>query len=103
MNEYQNKAKKFAQYPKGYIYPVLGLAGEAGEVVEKFKKLFRSQIQPSENDKIEISKELGDVLWYVATICTELGLSLQDVADKNIEKLESRLERGVINGKGDNR
>lgn len=106
-NEYQKKSRKTAQYPnKGdnFIYPTLGLAGESGEVAEKIKKIIRDDGGVISNDKKqEILKELGDVLWYVAQIATELKLSLNKVADFNIEKLYSRKKRGKISGSGDNR
>ena len=53
--------------------------------------------------KQEILKELGDVLWYVAQVASELGLSLDKIANQNIEKLYSRLERGKLSGSGDSR
>jgi NTP pyrophosphatase (non-canonical NTP hydrolase) len=105
--EYQKKSRKTALYPgvgSNFVYPTLGLAGEAGEVAEKVKKIIRDdggEILPEK--KKEISKELGDVLWYVSQIATEVGLSLDDVAKENIEKWYSRLERGKIGGSGDNR
>jgi NTP pyrophosphatase (non-canonical NTP hydrolase) len=106
-DEYQKSSRETALYPdkdNNFIYPTLGLAGEAGEVAEKIKKVLRDKKgimdQPT---KEEIEKELGDVLWYVAQIATELGLSLEKIADKNITKLFSRKERGVLHGNGDNR
>lgn len=105
--EYQKKSRKTAVYPdagSNFVYPTLGLSGEAGEVAEKIKKVIRDdggEVMPEK--KKEIEKELGDVLWYVAQIATELGLSLDEIAEKNIEKLYSRMERGKINGSGDNR
>lgn len=106
-NEYQKKSRKTATYPNvgnNYIYPTIGLAGESGEVSEKIKKIIRDH-EGKIDDKArkEIEKELGDVLWYVSQIASELGLSLDDVAGKNIEKLSSRLDRGVLKGSGDNR
>ncbi|MDH4330938.1 MAG: nucleoside triphosphate pyrophosphohydrolase family protein, partial [Candidatus Moranbacteria bacterium] len=87
-----------------FAYLPLGLAGEAGEVAEKFKKIIRDKSGEIDSEtKEEIKKELGDVLWYVAQLSTELGLEMDDVAKNNIEKLYSRLERGVIQGDGDNR
>lgn len=107
-NEYQEKASVTATYPSvggaTFIYPVLGLAGEAGEVAEKIKKIIRDDggIVSAEK-KIEIQKELGDVLWYVSEIARQLGIPLEDVAVGNIEKLLSRKERGQLHGSGDNR
>ena len=86
------------------VYPTLGLANEAGEVAGKIKKIFRDKggvIGDAERDALK--GELGDVLWYLAQICTELGLSLDEVAAANLEKLASRQERGTIQGDGDTR
>lgn len=105
--EYQKKSRETALYPNlgsNYIYPVLGLAGESGEVAEKIKKVIRDNNGVVTNEKREeIKKEIGDVLWYLAQICTELGLSMDEAAVFNIEKLQSRKERGVLSGSGDNR
>lgn len=105
--EYQTQSRKTALYPdkdRNFVYPTLGLAGEAGEVAEKIKKVLRDGGGVmSDEKKTEIEKELGDVLWYVSQIATELGLSLDRVATVNIEKLLSRLDRGVIKGDGDDR
>ena len=105
--EYQKESRKTALYPNkdnNFIYPVLGLCGESGEIAEKIKKVIRDEAGiVSEQKKEEIKKELGDVLWYLSQIATELGLSLSDVAKLNIEKLRSRLERNKISGSGDNR
>lgn len=87
-----------------FMSKVLGLAGEAGEVAEKFKKILRDkQGKITDSDKQEITKELGDVLWYTSAIATYLGVPLQEVADKNLTKVLSRKSRGVSNGSGDNR
>ena len=86
------------------VYPTLGLVNEAGEVAGKIKKIFRDKgghISPGDREALKY--ELGDVLWYLTQICTELDLTLQEVATANIEKLYSRLERGQIRGEGDNR
>lgn len=105
--EYQKKSRETAIYPdagKNFIYPTLGLAGESGEVAEKIKKVLRDKKGVvDEETKIEIAKELGDVIWYLAQISTELGLSLEKIASQNIEKLQSRKARGVLSGGGDNR
>ena len=106
-NEYQIKARETAVYPNinsNFIYPTLGLVGEAGEVAEKIKKVIRDNNGIiSEEKKEEIKKELGDVLWYVANLAKELDIDLDDVAQGNIEKLFSRMERNKIHGDGDNR
>lgn len=105
--EYQKKSRKTAIYPEAgnnFIYPTLGLAGEAGEVAEKIKKVIRDKGGVIDDETRElIKKELGDVLWYVAQIATELNLSLEDIASGNIEKLLNRLDRDKLGGSGDNR
>ena len=105
--EYQIKSRKTAKYPSighGIIYPTLGLANEAGEVAGKVKKIFRDKDGLiGEAEREALKSELGDVLWYLAQVCTEVDLSLDEVAEYNIEKLYSRLERGKIGGDGDNR
>ena len=111
VNEYQKSASSTATYlhrGDNLVYPVLGLAGESGEVADKVKKILRSKgtTKPSTLDnetKIELAKEVGDVLWYVALVAEELGFTLEEVAQMNINKLLSRKERGVIKGNGDNR
>jgi NTP pyrophosphatase (non-canonical NTP hydrolase) len=106
-SDYQTKSRRTAKYPvigHGVIYPTLGLANEAGEVAGKIKKIFRDKggvIGEAERDAL--NSELGDVLWYLAQVCTELEIPLEDVAEHNIEKLYSRLERGKIGGEGDAR
>lgn len=86
------------------VYPTMGMVNEAGEVAGKVKKIFRDRGgEISEADRQALKKELGDVLWYLAQICTELDLSLQEVAEANLVKLFSRLERGQIRGDGDER
>lgn len=113
-NLYQKAAHEFADYPSGtvgkdchsvdYLYPALGLAEEAGEVAGKFAKAIRDNEGVIDNDrKKEIVKELGDVMWFVAELCTVLDVNLNDVMANNIEKLTSRRERNVIHGSGDNR
>ncbi len=106
-NDYQRESRKTAGYPPighGVIYPTLGLTNEAGEVAGKVKKIFRDKggvIGDTEREALKA--ELGDVLWYLAQVATELDLSLQDIADANLAKLFDRLERGKIKGDGDNR
>lgn len=83
---------------------VLGLAGESGEILEKFKKILRDKAgELSDKDRIEIIKELGDVLWYVNAIAHLMGSDLDSVAAANIEKLASRKQRDQLHGSGDNR
>ncbi len=105
--EYQIKSRKTAIYPNkdsNFIYPVLGLVGEAGEVAEKVKKLIRDDNgELTEERRMMIKKELGDVLWYIAQVATEFKLDLDDIAKSNIKKLYSRFERGKIKGDGDDR
>jgi NTP pyrophosphatase (non-canonical NTP hydrolase) len=105
--EYQQKSKETAIYPEvgnNFIYPALGLVGEAGEVADKIKKIIRDdRYIITEEKRGELEKELGDVLWYLSQLSTELNLSLDKIAKSNIEKLQSRKERGVISGSGDNR
>ena len=106
-NEYQKKCKKTAIYPKigrSFVYPTLGLVGEAAEVSEKIKKLFRDRGgKLTEEYKTEIAKELGDVMWYIAQLSTELNIKLSDVIKYNLEKIASRQIREKLHGDGDNR
>ena len=86
------------------VYPTLGLVNEAGEVAGKVKKIFRDKGGViTEADRQALKGELGDVLWYLTQICTELDLTLEEIAAHNLEKLFDRLERGVIRGDGDER
>lgn len=105
--EYQLKAKETANYPEkdhNFIYATFGMMGEAGEVGEKIKKIWRDKNKEvNETDRLEIKKELGDVLWYLSQIAEELKIDFDDVAETNIIKTHSRLERNVIHGFGDNR
>ena len=105
--EYQNKARHTANYPNvgnNFIYVALGLAGEGGEVAEKVKKLLRDKNGVmDEETKKAMCYELGDVLWYVSQMGIELGLSLEEIAAKNLEKIFSRKDRGAIGGSGDER
>lgn len=105
-NEYQELAKSTAIYPETVrlIYPVLGLCGESGEVAEKVKKLFRdSKGEVTPEFKENLKKELGDVLWYLAAVSSDIGLNLGEVAQANYQKLKDRKERNMIHGSGDNR
>jgi len=105
--EYQRRSRESAIYPnqgKNFVYPTLGLSGEAGEVAEKVKKAIRDEGGVIVKERrADLRKELGDVLWYVAQLASELGLSLDDVAEENLQKLASRKNRGQLHGSGDNR
>jgi NTP pyrophosphatase (non-canonical NTP hydrolase) len=106
MSYYQEECKKTAIYSKdiGLFYAALGLAGEAGEIANAVKKVLRDDSGVlTEKARKNLAKELGDVLWYVSAVATELGVELNSVAHDNIKKLFDRLERGVIAGSGDNR
>ena len=104
---YQDKSEETAVYPnKGdnLYYPALGLAGEAGEGCEKVKKIMRDKGGVlSEEDSLELSKELGDVLWYVSALACEINVSLSSIVEENLDKLSSRQDRGKLQGSGDNR
>jgi NTP pyrophosphatase (non-canonical NTP hydrolase) len=104
LNNYQMQAKKFAIYPEDMkvVYPALGLAGEAGEVADKVKKIYRDGRDDS-RFKGEIAQEIGDVLWYCAVLANDLGFSLQQVAEMNIYKLQCRRVKGTLTGSGDDR
>jgi len=101
-NEYQEFVKTMKVYPEKHaiVYPTLGLMGEAGEISEKVKKWMRGD---KELDREGLLKEMGDPLWYIASLADDLGYTLQEVIDANVEKLTSRKERGVVKGDGDNR
>ena len=108
-NNYQTNASRTAFYPRvfknqGLYYTALGLAGEAGEVANKVKKVMRDNSgNLTDGMRSVIADELGDVLWYWAGIADELGMNLEDIAINNINKLQDRLNRGKIQGSGDNR
>ena len=109
-DEYAREARTTATYPDAahLLYPVLKLAGEAGEVAEKLGKLMRDEgwtpgraLTPDQRDALAL--ELGDVLWYVAAIAHDLEVPLAEVAARNLAKLADRRARGVIGGSGDSR
>ena len=107
LSDYQRLSRRTASYPgagDNIVYPTLGLAGEAGEVAEKVKKLLRDDGGVlSDERRAALAAELGDVLWYVAQVATEAGLELEEIAQANLDKLLSRQERGVLSGSGDSR
>lgn len=105
-SEYQNEAAQTAVYGDNnkIIYPALGLSNEAGEVLGKIKKVLRdSNGIYSPASVVEIGKEIGDVLWYIAALSRDLGLDMDAIANNNIAKLKDRMNRNVIQGSGDNR
>ena len=105
LNEYQKMARETAIYPLPIIYPVIGLAGEAGEVADKAKKVIRDKDGDFTSDETRhaIAEEIGDVLWYCAALSHDLGYSLEEIALLNYGKLKSRQKRNKIHGSGDNR
>ncbi|MBE0408562.1 MAG: nucleoside triphosphate pyrophosphohydrolase family protein [Anaerolineales bacterium] len=106
-NDYQDLAMSTAVYPQrgsNLAYPALGLNGEAGEVAEKVKKILRDKGGVLDDEtRLALKKELGDVLWYVAAMCSEAGLRMGEVAELNISKLRDRQGRDVLHGSGDDR
>jgi len=104
-NEYQEMAKTTAIYDKKHqiLYPALGLAGEAGEVANKVKKLIRDGYETNKDYREALSHEIGDVLWYCAVLADDIGFKLADIANNNLIKLKDRQARGVIGGNGDKR
>ena len=105
-NSYQRTAIKTAIYPAEHkiLYPALGLAGEAGEVANKVKKVMRDGVENQADDwKEQIASEIGDVLWYCAALATDLNMQLGMIAALNEKKLRDRFDRGKLNGSGDNR
>jgi NTP pyrophosphatase (non-canonical NTP hydrolase) len=106
LSGYQRLSRSTARYPRNeaLTYPALGLAGEAGEFADHVKKVIRDDggaVTPERRKAM--AKELGDVLWYVAQLATELELELEQIAQQNLEKLLSRQRRGVLSGSGDER
>lgn len=107
-DEYQQKALTTASSTgddfKDLLHWALGINGESGEIAEKLKKIIRDKKGDiSEDDKSELAKETGDVLWYLAVFADHLGIPFEEIAQANLDKLQSRKTRGVIGGSGDNR
>lgn len=104
LNDYQKECLKTGVYPRTHsiVYPALGLAGEAGEVADKVKKILRDDIDSPEYRE-QIMLELGDVLWYAAVLAHDLGYDLETVARRNLDKLRARQQRGTLHGSGDDR
>jgi len=111
LDKYQRQAAEFDLFESsvdlkspGFLEKVLGIAGEAGEVTDKVKKIIRDKGgYASEEDKVAIAKELGDVMWYVANVARYLNIPLSEIAEGNINKLSSRKKRNKLHGEGDNR
>ena len=99
-DEYQEFARSTAIYPEDckVVYPTLGLCGEVGEVAEKIKKHMRDG-----NTLFGVGLELGDVLWYISALADDLGITLEEIAQANVDKLASRMNRGKLGGSGDER
>lgn len=105
-NTYQSLARKTKIYPDGakIVYPALGLCGECGEVAEKVKKAIRDNNGYIDDErKAALKLECGDVLWYLSNLASDLGLTLEEIARHNVEKLQNRQERNALSGNGDNR
>ena len=119
-DSYQSAATATAIYPgqgeiEGLMYAALGLAGEAGEVANKVKKVWRDDsgfeyrdnafggmsLEYHDKLKKDLQAELGDIVWYLSAVANELGVSLEQAAHDNLAKLESRQRRGVLGGSGD--
>jgi len=108
--DYQKLAGLTAIYPlrgNNLLYPLLGFVGETGEVCEKLKKIIRDQDNPNliltESQRNELIKEFGDILWYYSELLTHFSISMDEVAERNIDKLNSRKIAGTLNGSGDDR
>lgn len=107
LDQYQKDSRRSYRYiavEGDLVYPALGLANEAGEYLGKLKKVFRDDYGVIDEAKRgELAGELGDVLWYLAQSCTNLGYSLEQIAEMNIEKLHRRIANGTLGGSGDSR
>lgn len=124
LNEYQERAMTTCMPScDNFAYMFLNLVGEVGEFASKIAKGIRKnkcQIgnfagdpniltacthtgSMTPEEKLEVRKELGDILWQLSGVCKVMGWTLEEVAEENLAKLASRKERGVIEGNGDNR
>jgi NTP pyrophosphatase (non-canonical NTP hydrolase) len=107
LTDYQQLATKTAVYPgrgRNYLYPVLGLGGEVGELQNKVKKILRDDGgKVTQARREEIAYELGDILWYVALVADEFRFDLADIAHLNLNKLAVRQEKDRLHGSGDKR
>jgi NTP pyrophosphatase (non-canonical NTP hydrolase) len=106
MQDYQTQAGKTAIYSDAdvVVYTLMGLCSEVGEIAGKYKKILRDNNgMMSPDQRKGLALEAGDTLWYLANFCTDLGVGLEEVAQWNLDKLNSRMVRGVLGGSGDNR
>lgn len=116
LNDYQKQASKTVTYPKGWasingvivdasiVYCALKLSGETGEVTEKIGKVMRDKEGFfGDHDRLQIAKELGDVLWYLSQLALEFGFDLEFIAQTNLDKLAARQTNNTLKGEGDNR
>lgn len=112
LNKYQREASKFARYGRVELYPFMALAEEAGEVMGKLAKYARKQGElpflgdmtpQAEQLRHDLKKELGDVQWQLSQCAAELGMSLEEIAQANLAKLDDRAARDVLVGEGDDR
>lgn len=105
LTEYQETAMEFERMPEGLpsiAYCCIGLSGEAGEVANKVKKIFRDGTG-GKAANAAIARELGDCLWYLSALARRMGYTLEDIAIMNLETLQGRKERGTLQGDGDSR
>ena len=105
-NKYQETAVETAIYPDTHriLYPALGMAGEAGEVANKVKKIIRDGTENLPEDwKDQLASEIGDVLWYCAALSNDIGIPLALIAAQNRDKLLARKQKGTLQGSGDTR
>lgn len=103
-NDYQTRVATFRKPTADFTYAVIGLGAEVGEIQGKVAKIIRDKNGlPDDSDHYALIKELGDVLWFISAIADDMGVSLNEVAQENVAKLESRSIRGKIGGSGDDR
>ena len=108
-NEYQILSRKHAFYPNqntpdAFRYLIYGITGESGELAEHFKHVLRDEEDKISAERKElITKELSDILWYLANICTELNIDFNEIPVIGLNKIDDRVKRGTLGGSGDNR
>lgn len=99
-SDYQDQARLTRLETADVAYALLGLSGEVGELHSYFAKGIRDKYHL---DRETVKKELGDILWFISAIADDSSLSLQEIAEANIEKLQARQKKGTLTGSGDNR